>query len=267
MDGCAVENVLRRHRQVSTDVSYYDNGESICRRSFYADADTYQYAESEGYAMLLRNGRFITTDPEQHTSMYEYFFEDDAAYEAYLAFCLTLMAPALDAAEELAYVSERDGRFTALTVLRADDAARAFLADIGSAAGVEPGGGSVRFFYTFDAQSGDLLDIECRVSDVGGEERTLIRQVFTYDGGALEPARSPLAPYFEPGETRTVTVTYAADTDAAHTVVYTQPKGVSADLILGGATVPHIYSDPECTREAARYSLDADLVWYVKAEP
>ena len=265
--------ILSRHKNYGMTRTIFKDGEEILTETCYRDADTCFWGCSDGRASLWKADLWVDRELYDEEPAYiETFFDSLQAHQGY--FEDNRNAAPIIVPEEETLLETRDtgdGRFTAVTELRDGELVRQVLAE------TEPGDGyaftegmSLRYEYSFDAQSGDLLGMDAYRTDPDGEARLWVHESFAYDVEPYDPFAEgePFAEYktamADPELSRTITVTFAPDTDNERAVACELPKAAYFSIVRDGQYVEEFYTDRACTRLFTTSDGVSDLELYVK---
>lgn len=129
---------------------------------------------------------------------------------------------------------------------------------------------SLRFEYTFDKETNDLLAIDASLTDAQGKSVCGFRDSYAYNVEVYDPAAEgePFAEYktaaADPELTRSITLTFAPDTDNERTIVCGLPKASYFSIVHNGEYAEEIYTDRACTQLFTESDGVSDLELYVK---
>ncbi len=129
---------------------------------------------------------------------------------------------------------------------------------------------SLRFEYTFDKETNDLLAIDASLTDAQGKSVCGFRDSYAYNVEVYDPAAEgePFAEYktaaASPELSRTISVTFAPDTDNERTIVCDLPKAAWFYIFSDGQYVDDLYTDRACTQLFTESDGTSDLELYVK---
>lgn len=266
--------ILSRHASFSTDRSTARDGEEILAETSYRDADTYFWGFSDGRAMLRQADLWVdrAAKGEGVEAYTETIFDSvEAAQEAF-AYALDSASVILPETETLLEtVDTGDGRFVAITE-ESDPATVAWTLSANlPAGGYEYAEGmTLRYEYTFDTNTRDVLNIRTELTEVEGETLLTQEESFAYDVEAYDPFAQgePFAEYeaaaTDPKQNRTIAVVFDPDTENERGVEYVLPNHAFFSVFLNGQYVEQLYTDRECTQLFEGSDGISDLQLYVK---
>ena len=266
--------ILSRHASFSTDRSTARDGEEILAETSYRDADTYFWGFSDGRAMLRQADLWVdrAAKGEGVEAYTETIFDSvEAAQEAF-AYALDSASVILPETETLLEtVDAGDGRFVAITE-ESDPATVAWTLSANlPAGGYEYAEGmTLRYEYTFDTNTRDVLNIRTELTDAEGVILLTQEESFAYDMEAYDPfAQSEPFAEFEaaatdPKQNRTIAVVFDPDTENERSVEYVLPNHAFFSVFLNGQYVEQLYTDRECTQLFEGSDGISDLQLYVK---
>lgn len=196
--------------------------EEIFTETSYRDADTYFWGRSNGSAMLRRADLWVDRDPENEGvgTYIETIFDSEEAVQGAFAYALDSAPVLLPETEALLETADTgDGRFVAVTEESDPELVAWALSENLFAGGYEYAEGmTLRYEYTFDAETQDVLGIYTELTDAEGEVLLTQEDRFTYDIEPYDPFAEgePFAEYEaaarDPEQSRTITVVFDPDT-------------------------------------------------------
>lgn len=265
--------ILSRHKNFELIRTIFKDGEEILTVTNYRDADTCFWGGSDGRDMLCQAD--VLVDRELYDEKFVYIktiFDSSEACQGFFEDSRNAALIIVPEEEPLLKTKDTgDGRFTAVTEIRDSELVRQLLAE------AEPVGGctfaegmSLRYEYTFDKESSDLLSIDCFLTDAEGESTLYSRDSYAYDMEDYDPAAEgePFAEYKAavavPELSRTITVTFAPDTDKERVIVCDLPKAAYFYIFSDEQYVDDIYTDRACTQLFETSDGVSDLELFVK---
>ena len=129
---------------------------------------------------------------------------------------------------------------------------------------------SLRFEYTFDKETNDLLAIDASLTYAQGKSVCGFRDSYAYNVEVYDPAAEgePFAEYktaaADPELSRTISVTFAPDTGKERTIACDLPNAGRFRIICDGKYVEELYTDRACTQLFTTSDGVSDLELYVK---
>ena len=269
----SAEEVLSRHENFTMTRSVFRDDAEIYSAYEYRDADTYFWGYSDGSASLLKpdltvlrnsseqGSSYVTTiydTPETCASTFEYWKNSTIIYIP----------------ETELLLETRDtgtGAFVAVTKTSDPVLVEQALTEHASRGGCEYAEGmSLRFEYTFDKETGDLLALDTFLIDAQGESTCYSRDSYAYNVEVYDPAAEgePFAEYktavASPELSRTISVTFAPDTGKERTIACDLPNAGRFRIICDGQYVKELYTDRACTQLFTTSDGVSDLELYVK---
>ena len=268
-----VDEIFSRHKNFEMTRSYFKDGEEIRTETNYRDADTYFWGYSDGSASLLKPDLIVYRDSSEQGSSYVTTICDTpetcaSAFEYWKNSAIIFIT------ETELLLETRDtgtGAFVAVTKISDPVLVEQVLTEHASRSGCEYAEGmSLRFEYTFDKETGDLLALDTFLTDAQGESTCYIRDSFAYNVEVYDPAAEgePFAEYktaaADPELSRTISVTFAPDTGKERTIVCDLPKAAWFYVFSDGQYVEEIYTDRACAQLFTTNDGTSDLELYVK---
>jgi len=267
------DTILSRHENFEMTRTIFRDEEEILTVTNYRDADVDYWGYSDGSAALRRADVWVDREPGDEGFVYvETIFDTLEALEYSFVYSRDSALITIPEQEKLLETKDAgDGRFVAVTESRDSELIRQILAEtesVGGYAYVE--GMSLRYEYTFDTQSSDLLNIDAFLIDPEGEAHLLLRDSYAYDVNVYDPfaGGEPFAEYeaaaTAPEQSRIITVVFDPDTDNEHSVEYVLPRAAYFYIFRDGWYVEEIYTDRACTQLFESSDGVSDLELYVK---
>lgn len=267
------DTILSRHENFEMTRTIFRDEEEILTVTNYRDADVDYWGYSDGSAALRRADVWVDREPGAEGFVYvETIFDTPEALEYSFVYSRDSALITIPEQEKLLETKDAgDGRFVAVTESRDSELIRQILAEtesVGGYAYVE--GMSLRYEYTFDTQSSDLLNIDAFLIDPEGEAHLLLRDTYAYDVNVYDPFAEgePFAEYeaaaTDPELSRTITVVFDPDTDNEHSVEYVLPRAAYFYIFRDGWYVEEIYTDRACAQLFESSDGVSDLELYVK---
>ena len=269
----SAEELLSRHENFTMTRSVFRDDAEIYSAYEYRDPDTYFWGYSDGSASLLKPDLTVYRDSSEQGSSYVTTIYDTpetcASTFEYWKNSAIIFIP-----ETELLVETRDagaGAFVAVTKTSDPVLVEQVLTEHASRGGCEYAEGmSLRFEYTFDKETGDLLALDTFLIDAQGESTCCFRDSYAYDVEAYDPAAEgePFAEYktaaADPELTRSITLTFAPDTDNERTIACDLPKAAWFYVFSDGQYVEELYTDRACTQLFTTSDGVSDLELYVK---
>ena len=269
--------VLARHRNYEYSCDYFEDGQDKQETLsgnlyYYSDYDFFVQKEStaEGVYVdktqavyhVLENGEFyylqcLYESPESAASVFETDRDEG-----------TVM---LASYEELVETADKgNGSFVAVTEISdADIICQRFEDNSSYYEYAYSEGMRIRMIHIFDTKTLDLLSIDEYLTDADGVSHHLDKSTYNYDADAYEPTGEgePFEEFFaaiqDPEKTRTISITYASNTDHEQTEESVLLKGASFCAYYKGDYVWPFYTDPDCTQEFEGSDGNENLKLYV----
>ena len=267
----ATQEQLARHSSVQTEGNLCYQDEVIESLLTYTDADKVIRVQQNGYGLYADHERFMEHLRIPDSVLYVDLYDDPEGYDVTLAGQQDILSLSVEG-ELLLSTEETDGTFVACTVQGNDDITRGYMENtFNTIGGYEYQEGMKLFYtYTFDAASSDLMRIESTLQDADGTEHLYGTTALSYDVEAYDPAAegSPFAEYLNAGM-RTVSVTFAADTDEAYTLVYTVPCRTILSPVRNSSYLDpeEVFADPACTQVFEDGDGMQDAALYIAKKP
>lgn len=265
--------ILSRHASFEATRVTFRDGEAVQTETNYRDADTYFWDYGDGQATLYLDDLCVARKTADQGFMYvETICDTEEAVRDLLGYALDSAVVFLPEEETLLEtVDADDGQFVAVTQLNDPDCVAQQLTETAYASGYEYAEGMImRFQYTFDIQTTDLLEFETTLIDTEGEAHLLQRNSVAYDVQDYDPFAEgePFAEYEaaakDPEQSRTITVVFDPDTENERGVGYVLPQNAGFSIFLNGEYVKQPYIDRECTQPFEGSDGVSDLMLYVK---
>lgn len=267
----SAEELLSRHENFTMTRSVFRDDAEIYSAYEYRDPDTYFWGYSDGSASLLKpdltvyrnsseqGSSYVTTiydTPETCASTFEYWKNSAIIYIP---------------ETELLLETRDTGTGAFVAVTKTSDPASIEQALLEQGVSYEyTEGMSLRFEYTFDKETNDLLAIDASLTDAQGKSVCGFRDSYAYDVEAYDPAAEgePFAEYktaaADPELSRTISVTFAPDTGKERTIVCDLPKAAWFSIFSDEQYVEELYTDRACTQLFTTSDGVSDLELYVK---
>lgn len=269
----SAEEVLSRHENFTMTRSVFRDDAEIYSAYEYRDADTYFWGYSDGSASLLKPDLTVLRDSSEQGSSYVTTIYDTpetcASTFEYWKNSVIIFIP-----ETELLLETRDtgtGAFVAVTKTSDPVLVEQVLTEHASRGGCEYAEGmSLRFEYTFDKETGDLLALDTFLIDAQGESTCYSRDSYAYNVEVYDPAAEgePFAEYktavASPELSRTISVTFAPDTGKERTIACDLPNAGHFRIICDGQYVKELYTDRACTQLFTTSDGVSDLELYVK---
>ena len=265
--------ILARHASFEATRVTFRDGEAVQTETNYRDADTYFWDFGDGQATLYLDDLCVARKTVDQGFMYvETICDTEEAVRDLLGYALDSAVVFLPEEETLLEtVDADDGQFVAVTQINDPDCVAQQLTETAYASGYEYAEGMImRFQYTFDIQTTDLLEFEMTLIDTEGEAHLLQRNSVAYDVQDYDPFAEgePFAEYEaaakDPEQSRTITVVFDPDTENERGVEYVLPQNAGLSIFLNGEYVKQPYIDRECTQPFEGSDGVSDLMLYVK---
>ena len=265
--------ILARHASFEATRVTFRDGEAVQTETNYRDADTYFWDYGDGQATLYLDDLCVARKTADQGFMYvETICDTEEAVRDLLGYALDSAVVFLPEEETLLEtVDADDGQFVAVTQLNDPDCVAQQLTETAYASGYEYAEGMImRFQYTFDIQTTDLLEFETTLIDTEGEAHLLQRNSVAYDVQDYDPFAEgePFAEYEaaakDPEQSRTITVVFDPDTENERGVECVLPQNAGLSIFLNGEYVKQPYIDRECTQPFEGSDGVSDLMLYVK---
>ena len=267
----SAEEVLSRHENFTMSRSVFRDDAEIYSAYEYRDADTYFWGYSDGRASLLKPDLAVYRESSEQGSSYGTIIYDTpetcASTFEYWKNSVIIIIP-----ETELLVETRDagtGAFVAVTKTSDPVLVEQTLLEQGIADEYTEGM-SLRFEYTFDKETGDLLALDTFLIDAQGESTCGFRDSYAYNVEVYDPAAEgePFAEYktaaTDPELSHTITLTFAPDTDNERTIACDLPNAGRFSIICDEQYVEELYTDRACTQLFTTSDGVSDLELYVK---
>ncbi len=265
--------ILSRHASFGIERSTFRGGDEILTETSYRDADTYFWGYSNGRAMLRKADLWVNREENDGDFSYvETIFDSDEAAQEAFALALDSAPVLLPETEELLEtIDTGDGRFVAATQESDPETIAWSLSQTLFAGGYEYAEGmTLRYEYTFDTQTQDLLSIHTELTDADGAVLLTQEDSCAYDVEVYDPFAEgePFAEYEaaarDPEQSRTITVVFDPDTENERGMDCVTPRNAYFNVFVNGQYVEQLYIDRECTQPFTGSDGVEDLVLYVK---
>lgn len=270
----AGNEILSRHNNAEMTRATFRDGEEILSEINYRDAGIYIWRCSDGVAMLHMANTWVnrSAEGEGGKEYCETIFDTLEAAESAFADArdeALIIMPEEEPLQET--FTTEDGRFVAVTEISDAELVGYLLEETESLGGYAYAEGmSIRFRYTFDAESGDLLRMEAFLTDADGVSELWQDASYAYDVEAYDPAAEgePFAAYFtastDPELSRTIIVTFAPDTENERVIGCNLPKNARFSIFCDEQYVEEIYTDRACAQLFEGSDGMSNLELYVK---
>lgn len=164
-----------------------------------------------------------------------------------------------------------DGRFVAVTEITDGEHITYLLENTPSVGGYAyTEGMTLRYEYTFDKESSDLLNVDAFLTAPEGETQLWQRDSYAYDVEPYDPFAEgePFTEYYaaatDSEQSRTITVIFDPNTDNEHDISYFLPRTAFFYIFRDGWYVEKCYTDRACTQIFESSDGVSDLELYVK---
>lgn len=241
---------------------YFEDG-TIETETYIMDPMSHYFISTDGYSYYIRPDLYIWIYPGEPTEIFQYFFDSEEAQRKNFSDSFIGWSLSADG-EELLESHEADGVFTARTKSTDPASINDAMAQYKNTPESYKNGKDIGmvFFYTFDAETGDLLKVSGDLVDAEGNAYTLCEDVLTYDV-QFDPAAedSPFATYFAAPEGMVALTLHFVDDGTE--MKYTLPHGTNFIIGHGDQSVA-TFLDEACTQPyEGKNELD-ELTLYVK---
>ena len=262
-----------RHDNVLRIDSRYDDEEIINTLWYYRDSGLAVSKYSDGGATMLSPDYFIQrysdTQPPEYLCL---LYDDPKTTEEYFHYCCADLLNILEREILIETSESEDGVFTAVTQVSGKENVQQEMAAFKALADrVYEDGMTIRYVYTFNVETADLMSADVYLIDADGTSHTVNKTVFSFDVEKYDPAQEgePFAEYCaaanDPDQTHTVTIVYAADSETEHTVEFVLPHNVHVSALEQGIPVEGLYTDYECMELFEDDTVTDDLTLYAPA--
>lgn len=267
------ESVLARHKSWQRVLYKYKDEEQIYGMYNYDDDGNCMQIYTNGYAALSRPDLRVDWFAQEEGYYYNQILFDSMELCQEM-FRLSSEGAIVSLPEEevlLETVDAGDGLFVATTEISDPAKVKEELDDSEDVGGYAYEEGMVlRYQYTFDKESGDLLSTSETMIDPQGETHTFEEASFAYDEEPFGFAEEDeiYAKYFSaaanPEQVRTIRLTFAPDTEDEHTIEWLVPVNVPCDIYYNDAYVQEAYTDRACTQLYDSDDCTEDVDLYIK---
>ena len=273
MSDYTTETVLARHQSWQRVLYIYKDEEPVYGMYNYDDAENCMQIYTNGYAALSRPDLRVDWFAQEEGYYYNQILFDTMEVCQEM-FRLSSEGPIVSLPEGevlIETIDAGDGLFVGTTEISDPALVKKELDDSESKGGYAYEEGMVlRYQYTFDKETGDLLGTSETMIDPQGETHAFEEASFAYDeepyGFAEEDA--VYAAYFaaaaDPERVRTIRLTFAPDTEDEHTIEWIVPDDVKCDIYYNDAYVQQLYTDRACTQPYDSDDCTVDVDLYIK---
>ena len=269
----SAEAVLSRHENFTMSRSHFRDDAEIYSEYEYRDADTYFCSFSDGSATLLSADlNVFRALNEQGLFFYTVIYDTPEACASTFEDWKNSIIIFIPETELLLKTrDDGDGVFVAVTKESNPTTVEQQLMEKDFRGGYEYAAGmSLRYEYTFDKETGDLLASDTFLVDAEGESALYYRDSYAYDVEAYDPAAEgqPFAEYDaavkDPEHSKSVTVVFGPDTDEERLVEYCLPNYSYLFVVCNGQSVKTVYTDRACTQLYESSNSVSELELFVR---